>query len=230
MYVTEIDSFVQKFRQLWKAGVTAHLDIDTHAGKAWVGLRVQLGDPPGPVHHEVPRQQRGPAYQRRQERRQAARAAAESSSTADQSNSDVLPAAKANNASEVDDQTEKSEEDTSADQAGGTFSCDICDFKSNWANGLSVHITRKHPRMEQLDGTNSISDDLDDDDKYSKTVQYWKEGKIGTIFQTFLDVLDVIESSDLTEESKDLEKDKVLESRKIAFGKDFEHFPPWNSN
>ena len=31
------------------AGETAHLDLDTHAGEAWVGLRVQLG---GPVHHQ----------------------------------------------------------------------------------------------------------------------------------------------------------------------------------
>ena len=43
MAVTEVDSFVRKFHQLWKAGLTAHLDLDTHAGNAWVGLRVQLG-------------------------------------------------------------------------------------------------------------------------------------------------------------------------------------------
>ena len=39
----EIHSFVEKFHQLWKAGLSAHLDIDTHAGEAWVGLRVKLG-------------------------------------------------------------------------------------------------------------------------------------------------------------------------------------------
>jgi hypothetical protein len=74
MHVTELDSFLQKFQQLWKAGVTAHLDIDSHAGKAWVGLRVQLGHVPGPVQHQVhrPTHLRPHAYQRRQERRQAA--------------------------------------------------------------------------------------------------------------------------------------------------------------
>ena len=46
MFVTEFDSFVQKFCQLWEAGLTAHLDADTHAGKAWVGIRVQLGHVP----------------------------------------------------------------------------------------------------------------------------------------------------------------------------------------
>ena len=53
MAVTEVDSFVRKFHQLWKAGLTAHLDLDTHAGGAWVGLRVQLGHVPGPLHHQV---------------------------------------------------------------------------------------------------------------------------------------------------------------------------------
>ena len=40
----EIYSFVEKFHQLWNAGLSAHLDIDTHAGEAWVGLRVKLGN------------------------------------------------------------------------------------------------------------------------------------------------------------------------------------------
>ena len=45
MFVSELDSFILKFKQLWKAGHVAHLDVDASAGKAWVGLRVQLGDP-----------------------------------------------------------------------------------------------------------------------------------------------------------------------------------------
>ena len=43
MVTTELDSFLQKFYRLWYDGHTAHLDLDTCAGKAWVGLRVQLG-------------------------------------------------------------------------------------------------------------------------------------------------------------------------------------------
>ena len=52
---TELDTFIHKFHQLWQAGLTAHLDLDTHAGNAWVGLRVQLGHQvPGPPHqHQV---------------------------------------------------------------------------------------------------------------------------------------------------------------------------------
>ena len=80
-------------------------------------------------------------------------------------------------------------------------------------------MTRKHPNIEQLDGSDSFSDDLDEDDKYMKTLQYWKKGKLGTVYQTFLDVVDVIEKSHLTEESKDDEKAKVLEARKNAYEK-----------
>ena len=165
-------------------------------------------------------------YQRRQERRrQAAQAAAEMSA------SDDLPAAKASNASdtEEDDKTDKSEDNVSAEQVKEKFSCDFCDFKSNWENGLSVHISRKHKDIEQLDGSDSVSDDMDVDDKYVKTLHYWEKGRLSTVFQTFLDVLDVIENSDLTEESKELEKSKVLAARKEAFGKDFVLFPPWSS-
>ena len=46
MNLGELDTFVTKFKNLWKAGLTAHLDIDTHAGQAWVGLRLRLGDAP----------------------------------------------------------------------------------------------------------------------------------------------------------------------------------------
>ena len=80
-------------------------------------------------------------------------------------------------------------------------------------------MTRMHKNIEQLDGGDLASDD--ETDKYKKTALYWEKGKLGTIFQTYLDVIDVIENSDLTEVSKDLEKEKVLAARKEAFGKDF---------
>ena len=75
MVVTELDSFVQKFHQLWRAGLNAHLDLDTHAGNAWVGLRVELGHVPGPIHHHPfnKKSQESPSCQRRRERRAAER-------------------------------------------------------------------------------------------------------------------------------------------------------------
>ena len=84
MLVTELDTFIQKFHQLWYAGYNAHLDLDTRAGVAWVGLRVQLGHVPGPFHHQVnppfsknlKKKTESPSRQRRRARRAAERQAA----------------------------------------------------------------------------------------------------------------------------------------------------------
>ena len=80
---TELESFIQKFHQLWNAGFSAHLDLDCHAGLASVGIRLQLGHPPppGPFVHRVysppppppPRKSFSPSYRRRRERRIASR-------------------------------------------------------------------------------------------------------------------------------------------------------------
>ena len=82
MFVTELDTFVKKFHQLWHDGFTAHLDLDTQAGNAWVGLRVQLGQAPGPPHWQVhphPQQvhakKESPSRQRRRDRRVAEKVA-----------------------------------------------------------------------------------------------------------------------------------------------------------
>ena len=51
MYGSELETFLIKFNQLWKAGQSAKLDLETHAGQAWVGLRLHIGQAPGPTHH-----------------------------------------------------------------------------------------------------------------------------------------------------------------------------------
>ena len=48
---TELDTFIYKFKHLWKAGLDAHLDLECCAGKAWVGLRFRLGQESGHLHH-----------------------------------------------------------------------------------------------------------------------------------------------------------------------------------
>ena len=75
MVTTELDSFIQKFYRLWYDGHTAHLDLDTCAGKKWVGFRVQLGHAPGLLHQQHFNFQKkpfGPSRQRRRERQAAA--------------------------------------------------------------------------------------------------------------------------------------------------------------
>ena len=53
MSIAEVDSFVKKFHQLRCAGLSAHLDLEAHAGRAWVGLRVELGHVPGYQHQHI---------------------------------------------------------------------------------------------------------------------------------------------------------------------------------
>ena len=136
----------------------------------------------------------------------------------------------AGKAAEMEDSVVNSENriGKSAEKAKTGFSCLMCDFRSNWENGLKIHMTRKHCNIEQIDGNISVaSDEVDDDKKYSETCHYWKTGKLGTIFQSFIDANDIIEKSNLEEEVKIEEKEKVLQARKLAFGADFRNFPPW---
>ena len=79
MFHSELNNFVVKFHQLWKAGYNAHLNVDSHAGYAWCGLRVDLGAAPAAPRHQQqvrpgPRRH-APSYRRRLETRAAARAA-----------------------------------------------------------------------------------------------------------------------------------------------------------
>ena len=48
--ITELDTFIHKFNQLWHSGLNAHLNLESHAGQACFGLHLQLGDVPGPPH------------------------------------------------------------------------------------------------------------------------------------------------------------------------------------
>ena len=84
MAVPELESFVKKFHQLWSAGLSAHLDLDANDGRAWVGLRVQLGHAPGYLHQHL-----HPSYDqayrkpdsRSRQRRRVKRAAAQQKKT-----------------------------------------------------------------------------------------------------------------------------------------------------
>ena len=73
--MTELDTFVQKFRQLWKCGHDANLNVESKNGKAWVNLRLCLDDEPGPPHQQVnfPKFKTSPSRERRKLRREVAR-------------------------------------------------------------------------------------------------------------------------------------------------------------
>ena len=157
MFDRELNSFLFKFHQLRKSGVTAHLDVDTHAGQAWVGLRVMLG----PIQHQPSSSQRhrSPSYFRRQERRRAAR------QSTNYEESDKVGAAKvATNSTEENAVKVTTTEKNAAEapKVDNDFSCEICDFQSNRRTGLQVHMSRKHALIEQIDGNTTL---LVDDDK-----------------------------------------------------------------
>ena len=188
----ELDNFIFKFLQLRRSGFTAHLDIDTHAGQAWVGLRVLLNPLQQQNHHQSPvSRNRSPSYFRRQERRKAARAAAETSSQHSGNkaaeansvlNSDVNKDSNVKTSAEKVDITEEAK-----------FECDLCDFVSNRQTGLRIHYTRKHAMIEQLDGNTEVEIALIDESWEKDLVKHDK------FIEGFLMTGDVGESTDLYE-------------------------------
>ena len=72
---SEIDNLVKNFKRLWQAGHSAHLDIESHGGQAWMGLRVRLGHAAVPHQHQVHSKgsRNSPSRQRRRIRRAAER-------------------------------------------------------------------------------------------------------------------------------------------------------------
>ena len=80
------------------------------------------------------------------------------------------------------------------------FKCNLCEFKSSRKNGLTVHVSRKHRNIEQLDGNTSLEILCDEKDKlYDNTEDYWIRGIIGRTYQTFIDAIQIIDESTLDE-------------------------------
>ena len=73
--MSELDTFVLKFNQLWKCGHEAQLNVEAKNGKAWVNLRLCLDDEPGPLHDpfNVTKFKISPSRERRKIRRESAR-------------------------------------------------------------------------------------------------------------------------------------------------------------
>ena len=67
-----------------------------------------------------------------------------------------------------------------AEEVSQYFECLLCDFKSNWDDGLNINMTRKHWEIEQLDG-NITENDNTGDEKYAGIKHYWKMGRLGIV-------------------------------------------------
>ena len=153
MFISELDSFIWKFHQLRQAGVTAHLDVDTHAGQAWVGLRVMLGSVQNQqfqYHHQgSSSRHRSPSYFRRQERRNAAKQTKTTEEAAEEASEDNNKASEKKEEAVVEATPENH-------AAPVSFDCELCDFTSNRVTGLRIHMTKMHATIEQLDGNTTL--------------------------------------------------------------------------
>ena len=100
---------------------------------------------------------------------------------------------------------------------GEIFNCDICDFLTSRKNGIQIHISIKHQHIEQLDGNDSSSEA--DNSNYS--VAYWEEDNMGTSYQRYLDVIENIETSNISEDEKIVENERATNAREEAFIKQY---------
>ena len=121
--------------------------------------------------------------------------------------------------------SEMQETDEVVEKVSENFKCPVCDFTSKWQNGLNVHLARKHSKLEQLDGSSEIEES---DVKYEDTEHYWKNGWLGSVYQAFISANDIVDDSDMPEDVKTVEKAKILEARKAAFGDSFRYYPLWS--
>ena len=217
---SEVDSFVTKFKHLCHTGFRATLTIEAENGEASVVLKSGLG-PIQPLnvlrHHGQPSRRRGPAYERRQERRQAAKAAGQVLPTTVEvrdapASKDATPEADADDVSEhsedviADQAVAKETVANDIEKAETDSTCLLCDFRSNWENGLQIHMARKHGNLEQIDGNDTFAMDEIDDEKYAGTLHYWKTGRLGTVFQSFLNANEIIENRNRETDVKSIEK------------------------
>ena len=121
-------------------------------------LKANLGcHPPPPSWHREydqgprPPVHRPPAYFRRQERRKAATAVAEEETIQAEAPEDIDSQPEMVEVAE-EATNDKEKKDTNNDDSTKQFECILCDFHSYWENGLMVHMSRMHSRIDQPDG------------------------------------------------------------------------------
>ena len=116
----EVNSFVVKFMSLWQTGRDACLQIETQsAGKAFVNLRLGLGE--HPHHQQHHHRKESPSKQRRRDKRAAERLA--KAEEADANSDKNAEEAQENSLDEID-ATEKVVESLQGDKTAAT-ACEV---------------------------------------------------------------------------------------------------------
>ena len=115
----EVNSFVTKFLSLWHTGRDACLQIETQSGKAFVNLRLGLGE--HPHHQQHHHRKESPSKQRRRDKRAAERLAKAEEADA---NSDKNAEEAQENSLDGIDATEKVVESLQGDKTAAT-ACEV---------------------------------------------------------------------------------------------------------
>ena len=142
----EYDSFVRKFVNLWRSGVSARLCVETEAGNAFVSLHLDLGQAcppqvqPEAGHHHGG----GPARKRRREKRADAR---QEAAMAEKAN-----VAAENDASEKSKDAEKAESESELE-----FEC---------SNGTTSVTENKVIETKECLIAKEVTDEICDDEHY----------------------------------------------------------------
>ena len=234
----EIHSFVSKFLGLMSNGYDATLKFDSNLGECSVLLQCNLGRPlPPPTKH------RNQSYFKRQQQRKVQKCSV--STQAEEADvgieidtsalsQDIAEEAITSNVKSVSNDEDEKAATTENQVVDDTFKCkkcneeaekvckekkcNFCDFTSTWDNGLLVHVDCKH------------NGKIDDDDKYERTKNYWKKGKLSSSYQSYIDANEILDEIDYDSDTMDTEKEKILEARKLAMGKSYYRSPPWSNN
>ena len=244
----ELRQLFETFTRVWEAGGQTSLHLHTLDGQARATLDIQLGPPAnprpgapdvpggrpgqnhGPQHHQEPDHQRprrrGPStrardaarreawLKKKEERQQEVPAEKENSDDPKTSNVDtVLKDTPESGETANTDPTatlESSEADSGRDDE---LSCDLCDHTSQTKGGLKIHVGRKHKEIPQLDGEVQIDRDTDD---------WWERNITLSVktFEVYMDVLEDIKESKLSENEKHIERERAGDARMQGFNGD----------
>ena len=167
---TELDTFILKFRQLWHSGYGAHLNLDTYAGQAWVGLRLRLGEAPG-VHHPQANQnsykkaRNSPSRQRRREKRAAERQNHQAEEASDlekaEEVNDLEKAEEANDLEKAEEVNETVDNLNQAEKAIGFVETDLV----NEAEEALANVNRAEEATVEAGNDESVSTEHEKDEE-----------------------------------------------------------------
>ena len=247
MAAMEIESFVTKYKHLCSVGIAATLVFECHGGETVVTFKANLGccaQPPGVNSAHF----RNPSYGRRQLRRQATRLKTEpivdneaekASSLSDdvdfRRKTEDNEAVEATALNEIDLKKAEKPQETVVVQDSSTeklaakvcfteskFKCEECDFEALSSIKLKIHLRCEHAKVKN----GSFQHETALKEKYESTKHYWKTGRIGISYQSFIEAIFVIKAC-LPQYQQVMEMDLLYEARKKLLGTNYFTYPPW---